>query len=377
MQKNNKLTRAPQTLICGSFLMFGLLLQNSCWVVSAFERDPQTWVAGGGFLSRYVSGALKPTGVSVDTTSLVAVSIDGTSLLESFFKGQGGGGNALFYPATNGGVEMIDTSDPENLKAPTNVATGGYKVSSLAVKGQVVYAAHPDDSAISLLTVGLLGVSDVSTVKVPGRNPELIAVSKTTPYTYVISGSDLVKLQLTTSAVADRGLTAMPHGASSIGVGDGFVVVTNFDNDNIYIFSDNSGTAPAKLLATIQCPNGSPAAVAVSQTSPRAFVSVFTGSEGMAPGYVDTINLSSLKVVGQWNVGACPNPIAIVQTSDTNNFPQIGDGAPSWSDHYILVGNQCDPSLSAIDKQSSNLDVPKISLTGSPEAIFSEAGQNN
>ncbi|HZU27082.1 MAG TPA: hypothetical protein VFA04_16260 [Bryobacteraceae bacterium] len=364
-----RVSRRTEMLIVGCVLA-SCFFTTGCFegVIGGLGRTSQTWIAGGGFLDEITNADPNPTGLAVDTRSMVALGAPG---LSTYFLGGFFGGYppppTLVYVAPNGaGVNWVDTSKLSSLPQPQNISTGSHRVSNLARNGSTVYATHPDDSAISVITLAK-GSQNVNTLPTPGRKPDGIAVSYQTPYTYVISGNDVVKLEIGSSAIADHGSVSIPEGASDIGVGSGYVVVPNFANDIVYVFADSSSASAPKQLAAIQIDNGSPNSVAVSPDAAKAYVTIYTGSEGMDPGFVDVIDLKTFKVTSHYNVGACPTPIALTQSSGSGFF---GTGTPSTEDSLIYVGNQCDNTVSVLS--ASDGTGHTYPVQGVPNAIASE-----
>jgi hypothetical protein len=295
-------------------------------------------------------------GVSVNTPSLVAV-VQGTgNTLMRWILGQGISGQiqALYYPDASSGVDVLPAASGQ-LGQAQNLATGGYKAFAVAYGNGYVYATHPNNGAISYIDVGKNNA--VTTVSTPGRKPTYIATNG--PYVYFISGSDLVKASLGNGQYTEYGSVSVSDGASGIAAGGEVVVVTNFANDNVYVISNTLDSAPPQLRGTVAIPNGSPNSVALGGGAFNAsYVTVYTGAEGMDPGFVDVIDPYQLSVVKNYQVAGCPTPIAV---------------DPSLAADFVDVGNQCDTnspsggSLSRIDTSSGN--VTTTPLPGTPNAI--------
>jgi hypothetical protein len=335
-------------------------------------QKAQVWVAGGGFLMHGTESAesfgtltLNAQKPSLDTQVLLLNYVKPSllDLLGALFAGSAAPPSAqqLWVPPTTGGVQMYDVSNGSGSYTAKTVSTGGKIAIGLAQDGMHVYASHPFDSAVSIIDESKLTVTTTLTLTA-GQQPSYIAKDKGL---YVIIGGDLVKLSGGSNPVV-WGSSPVDDGVSDLQAGQGYVVAPSIANDKIYVFNDDAGQENPHLWWTLNTQNGSPFRVAISKNSATAYVTLMTGTEGTAPGIVDVLDLAGRQVTAHVTVGACPSAIAVAQVGVFS----------SWHDNSVLVGNQCDGTLSRIDVStipSSPGDPPAtvqtIPLPGAPNAI--------
>lgn len=330
-------------------------LAGCCFLAGCRKAD--VWVAGGGFLQRGSESSdgssftLSDQQPKMDTQALL-VNSQNPGFLDLLFDSTTPTLDQLWVPPGTGGVQEYDVSGAGPY-SPNTISTSGKIAVALAKDDQYVYAAHPFDGAVSVIDWSKLAVTSVITLG-SGRQPSLIAKGVGL---YVISNSDLVKLSGSNSP-AELGSANVDPYASDIAAGQGYVVVPNVSTDKIYVFVDDTSQGNPRLWWTINTENGSPYRVAISRNSATAYVTLMTGTEGTNPGLVDVLDLQNRQVTAHIQVGACPSPIAVTQV-------QLGG---SYQDSSVLVGNQCDSTLSRIDVSSQTV-VQTIPLPGVPNAI--------
>ena len=352
----------------GGFLLHGLDF-NQCIGPHCQSSDVGTW-----------QQQLIDTHTAVSTSSLIfaANSTDGFGPFHY----------RLYLPGT-GGVEEINLDSaidtPGTPGTTRTISTGTYPVFAVWGYGGEILASHTSPPAVSVIAnpENLSGeATTVTTIPLAaGRQPTFITGGNVAadPHIYVISQSDLVLI----GAASGKELASVPvdSGVDDLAYSDysNYIVAPSIANDVVYVFvdsSDNTPPSPKQYALSnggtsngiINIPNGSPVNVALGNYGKTAYVTIYTGEEGMDAGFVDVIDLDSGQITNQIQVGHCPTPIAIVRAS------QQGSGS---TEHTVVVGNQCEPlannafggSLTRIDIASLKvIDTTPLSQ-GIPNAI--------
>ncbi|MGA2183351.1 MAG: hypothetical protein ABSH47_09995 [Bryobacteraceae bacterium] len=352
----------------------GLALQClvGCSFLAGCSKKADVWVAGGKFLvhgtESYKQGqtlTLTAQTPALDTQVLLFNYQDPEldDILDALANGKVPVlAHQLWVPPTTGDLQMYNVLSGSGTYTATNISTGGKIALALAQDDKYVYAAHPFAAAVSVIDKSKLSVTATLQMSA-GQQPSLIGKDVGL---YVISNGTLFKLSGGSNPVV-LGSAPMDDGVDDIAVGQGFVVVPSIGNDKIYVFVDDASQGNPHLWWTINTQNGSPARVAISRNSPTAYVTLMTGTEGTAPGIVDVIPLAARDAtqIAHVTVGPCPGSIAVAQVEDLG----------SWEDRTVLVGNQCDSTLSRIHIDTISTDsnspatVDTIPLPGVPNAI--------
>ncbi len=345
----------------------------ACGFLAGCNKKGDVWVAGGGFLvhgaedyatrGTLTLAAQKP---ALDTQVMIldyshpelldelAAVLNGKTLLNS---------NRLWVPPTTGNLQVIDVSGASPF-TPKAVSISNRISIGLAQDDQFVYASDPFDSLISVIDKSKLTLTSTVTMT-SGLEPTYLAKGAAL---YAIVGANLVKFSNTSPPVV-LGSSPVDSQVSDLQAKQGFVVATSIGNDKVYVFNDDATTPNPHLWWTLNTQNGSPFRVAISENSPVAYVTILRGTEGNAPGLVDVLDLAGRQVTTHVQVGACPTPIAVSQVESFG----------IWQDNSVLVGNQCDSTLSRIDIStipSSDSGPPAtvdtITLPGVPNAIATQ-----
>jgi len=342
----------------------------ACGFLAGCNKKGDVWVAGGGFLvhgtedyadrGTLTLAAQKP---ALDTQVMILNYSQPSFLDEILSGGMALKANQLWVPPTTGNIQVYDVSGASPFTAKT-VSTSNKIAIGLAQDDQFVYASHPFDSAISIVDKSKLTVTSTVTMT-SGQQPTYIAKGAAL---YAIVGANLVKFSDTPTPVM-LGSSPVDSEVSDLQVESGYIVAVSIGSDKIYVFNDDATTPNPHLWWTFTTQNGSPFRVAISKNAAVAYVTRLTGTEGNAPGFVDVLDLANKKVTAQVQVGACPAPVAISRVESSG----------TWQDNSVLVGNQCDSTLSRIDIGSipSSTSGPPatvntITLPGVPNVIATQ-----